>query len=716
MPEENQILTAIEAINEFYRLKDKYETGYNEKYVKPIVKSSKLKREKRVEFSRLPKPECINCKRNVGTIFTIINNSKESVRNFIAKCGDISDPCPLDIQIDYSVREQLYKVITSGSKEIDTLKLKIIKEKNNALFFNKQVISSFEEISSSLKEEAEHTGFAIETNILRNDNPEKHLLIKKMIDEFGKGFVLPFKQMIHNYIDTNDELLLNEAVRFYVDEMIPKLKEIQVLKYEVNYVEYNSDENIYKLIQFANSLESGEFWISNDDKVIKFIKGVKKDKKSKTMKVQDADFTKKKTRKIRPTADLVIEDEEIEEYQGINETVDNEIVDNKIGDNKIVDNKIVDNKTAIIIPFRDSGSEQPRAKQLDEFIKYMSEYLKDINYKIFVIEQSDDSRKFNRGQLLNIGFKIAEKEGYTNFIFHDVDLLPSAELKKYYTVTPDKNPVHIAAVWSRYGKNPDYFGGIVAFNKQMFNKINGFPNNFWGWGGEDDELYKRTTPYYTITKSKNGSIRDLENMNLQQKLGYLKENDLKFMQKREALAEHDRTWQTNGLNNIKNLASFEESITSCGANCERILVKLKDFSEISPDIPNYEGNKAIWNKREYDEVWSRIPTKLKEYLSTDKQWLEEYMHSCINAKQKGKPCLLFLPRQTQFPPKVLADGTYDFNSELVNTLFNSLETSHQKTLLTLNSVKDGVPNYNILKNALIDLLTNDLINYNKGYL
>jgi hypothetical protein len=250
----------------------------------------------------------------------------------------------------------------------------------------------------------------------------------------------------------------------------------------------------------------------------------------------------------------------------------------------------------------------------------------------------------------------------------------------------------------------------------MFNKINGFPNNFWGWGGEDDELYKRTKPYYTITKSKNGSIRDLENMNLQQKLGYLKDNDLQFMQKREALAEHDRTWQTNGLNNIKNLAAFEESITSCGTNCERILVNLKDFSEISPDIPNYEGNKAIWNKREYDEVWSKIPDKLKEYLSTDKQWLEEYMHSCINAKQKGKPCLLFLPRQTQFPPNVLSDGTYDFNSELVNTLFNSLEPSHQKRLLTLFSVKDGITNYNMLKNALIDLLTNNLINYNKGYL
>ena len=136
--------------------------------------------------------------------------------------------------------------------------------------------------------------------------------------------------------------------------------------------------------------------------------------------------------------------------------------------------------------------------------------------------------------------------------------------------------------------------------------------------------------------------------------------------------------------------------------------------EISPDIPNYEGNKTIWNKKEYDEVWSKMPDKLKEYLSTDKQWLEEYMHICINAKQKGKPCLLFLPRQTQFPPTVLADGTYDFKSELVNTLFNSLEPSHQKRLLTLTSVKDGIANYDMLKKALIDLLTKNLINYNNG--
>ena len=87
MVEETQTLTVIEAINEFYRLKDKYETGYNTKYVLPIVKSNIPipNKAKRVLFSKLPKPECINCKRNVGTIFTIKNDTKEDVRNFVAK-------------------------------------------------------------------------------------------------------------------------------------------------------------------------------------------------------------------------------------------------------------------------------------------------------------------------------------------------------------------------------------------------------------------------------------------------------------------------------------------------------------------------------------------------------------------------------------------------------------------------------------------------------
>lgn len=315
--EEKQKMTSDEAISEFYRLKNKYESLYYDKYIKPILKNNKSKREKRVEFSRLPKHECINCKRNVGTIFNI-SLDKDMFRIFIAKCGDLSDPCPLDIQITRGYREQFDYSIRSGLQIVESIKLDIIKEKNNALFFNKNVVRTFEELTDNLKKELENTGFIIETNILKNNNPEKKILLDKTINEFGKGCIIPFKQMINESMEKNDELKINEAVNFYINEMIPKLKEIQTLKYNVNYVEYqenytstDSIRDVYKLIQLPNSLEDTESYIKQDDKVIKFVMGVKKGKKAKTMKLGDS--TNKKTRKIRPTDVFIIEGEEQEE-------------------------------------------------------------------------------------------------------------------------------------------------------------------------------------------------------------------------------------------------------------------------------------------------------------------------------------------------------------------------------------------------------------------
>jgi len=286
------------------------------------------------------------------------------------------------------------------------------------------------------------------------------------------------------------------------------------------------------------------------------------------------------------------------------------------------------NKLAIIIPFRDLEKDKKRTQELNTLVNYFANYFDDKNnYKIFVVKQSNDSRKFNRGQLLNIGFKYAMKEGCENFIFHDVDLLPSEELKKYYLNAPTNEPVHIAAVWDRYNKNPDYFGGIVAFNKEIFQRINGYPNDFWGWGGEDDELYKRTKQFYNILKVDEGSIQDLENLSLQQKLDYLKENNLKFMQKIEALAKHKTTWNKNGL---KSLNFKENNISSCGKNCQLIEVELSDNQE-KPTLKEMEDNTGEAPDEMFAEVQEHVEIPKEKNSLTPQQRFDNLVKTFYNS-------------------------------------------------------------------------------------
>ena len=112
---------------------------------------------------------------------------------------------------------------------------------------------------------------------------------------------------------------------------------------------------------------------------------------------------------------------------------------------------------AIIVPFRDLHVEQKRAAHLAEFVPHMLKFLGKLktqkqisDYHVYIIEQSDDQRKFNRGKLLNIGFDLARKHKppHDAFIFHDVDLLPQDDLGSAYAKFP-KVPHHIARVWDR---------------------------------------------------------------------------------------------------------------------------------------------------------------------------------------------------------------------------------------------------------------------------
>ena len=143
----------------------------------------------------------------------------------------------------------------------------------------------------------------------------------------------------------------------------------------------------------------------------------------------------------------------------------------------------------IIVPFRN------REENLKQFIPHMHHFLKDVKHRIVVIEQAGDGL-FNKARLLNVGFSLYQ-DANAYFCFHDVDLLPESALCDYsYPVIP----THLSAYCSQfeYQFDPYHSGGVLLVNKEDFRRVNGFSNQYWGWGGEDDDLRKRFDQTWTL--------------------------------------------------------------------------------------------------------------------------------------------------------------------------------------------------------------------------
>ena len=149
-------------------------------------------------------------------------------------------------------------------------------------------------------------------------------------------------------------------------------------------------------------------------------------------------------------------------------------------------------KINIIIPIRD------REVHLEQIIKRFKEILpsQNLDYKIYIIEQTSGNL-FNKGKLINIGVLESQKDNYSNYyVMSDVDIFPKTN--DIISYKPYDGIKHL------YGY--DFcLGGIFIFNLTTFKKINGFSNEFWGWGREDDDFQNRCK-YFGININRDNFI------------------------------------------------------------------------------------------------------------------------------------------------------------------------------------------------------------------
>jgi len=143
----------------------------------------------------------------------------------------------------------------------------------------------------------------------------------------------------------------------------------------------------------------------------------------------------------------------------------------------------------ILVSYRARGIQTFRKKEIITMIDSIKSYFEkyEINYKIVISEQNNDN-KFNRGLLLNVAFLESEKMfNYSKKYFH---------MNTDYTInTSIAFPQELLDFKKGFLDlhRPSYLvlGAACVFDSESYKTINGFPNDLYGWGGDDWAIYNR---------------------------------------------------------------------------------------------------------------------------------------------------------------------------------------------------------------------------------
>jgi len=254
-------------------------------------------------------------------------------------------------------------------------------------------------------------------------------------------------------------------------------------------------------------------------------------------------------------------------------------------------------KFVVLVPFRDEPSQNRRA-HYETFLSYMPDVLNRLHgagrWAIMVGEQTVDGRRFSRARVLNAVALIASAmfPGAT-LIFHDIDLLPDETRVALYG-RPIPPPYHITLLNCdpEYAGCDMYIGGICAIHASTFlhSTVNGFPNGFIGWGGEDDAL--RNLVFRFAGRKKDviyvpagGSVRNLETDPAFVKPEHIraKNNDGCKMPREDRHALKDSCARHGNDDGVAELVFGVAGITDLGQDrCYMRVVRLELFVELPP--------------------------------------------------------------------------------------------------------------------------------------
>lgn len=303
------------ALNEYYKLKSLYDTEIKDYIRTEIIKSKKemTRREKKNKYLEF-KPKCVNCKRPVGTVFTSKygkhDPNQQYFRLLSATCGDITNPCNLNIKINVGGNvEVLSDLIEELEESIQILKNELIKDKNDLIFGMgnseqaiEDAITKFEKIKKEIDDLSQSYSFYLEDLMFLSEGSNTELQEK---ESFLFERIQQIKSSISQFESTGNTQFVKDAVEVYINQLSPYhniettsdsssppenrlLKQIRDMKYKECKVIFDSTNDVFRLIQEKYTIPSTE--VENvEHGLIEFKYGISSSTSTSTSRIETSE-------------------------------------------------------------------------------------------------------------------------------------------------------------------------------------------------------------------------------------------------------------------------------------------------------------------------------------------------------------------------------------------------------------------------------------------
>ena len=288
----------LNALDDYYSLKKKYLDSYKKKKENIIAKNLPLEQTKK-QIKKI-KRYCVNCGKEGGTLF------RELGDRLSATCQHLSNPCNLNISLERGSVIDCDNYYEQIKNDLDIDKINIICVKLDLIFgLEKEelIVNLFKDYKNDFNENLKllelWNNFVTEKNSIEiekiskneiHDIPspcdpnqpnkdkkpkqtrETQLIEKKTFLKLKntqlENYIKTYKECIFQYKSTQKKSFFNDAIEFYINEIIPLIEDIRSVKYDVqtiDKIEVNSKPPIHKwyINNKKQSIENKELLIKD---------------------------------------------------------------------------------------------------------------------------------------------------------------------------------------------------------------------------------------------------------------------------------------------------------------------------------------------------------------------------------------------------------------------------------------------------------------------